>query len=406
MPRHLLPGPRNHQAAQSHRYGVRPFGIARNLFSYGYRNRHNLANLGRAAYRSAKGVFRRKRRQAPPATKPKVARAIAQGASQHNDTSSRSFVSTIRKGTKKPTKTRFMYMETWQLVSNSAESQQEALLCKCIGSRDQVIGNTSNLRSSFFSIAESPYELNPYRANGGSATFPAGAAGTPMQNDKLYYRSVFGKLSLLNMANLASHVRVYWCLAKVDTGNHPVLTWQGAIGDMAMGSANPLIASLTTTPAATPGFATRFDPGTSPLSYAMFRKTWKVLHMESFNLQGGDEVDVSFKFNYNRYITKSELSQRPTLFLKGISIVPFVVYYGSMCGVGDGPPAPTAATEVVYGQSRIGVIVQQTHVFEPVPAETKTPTSQVFYGLVSAPSHAIDERIIDDTDAVTNIDKL
>lgn len=339
-----------------------------------------------------------------------------QGTSQHNDASSRFFKVTIRKGRRLKNKSivkkkhHFKYGEEWNIINTSAEGVQNWVECKSIGSQQQLLGSPiSASRSLFYSTAASYYELNPYRVNGGSSIFPAGTTGTPMANDKLYYRSVNGTLKIVNLTSLATYVQILWCKCKKSTGNSPGTTWQAATVAEQMGSSAPVSVTTTLVPVATAGFTNSFAIGNHPNMYQAFRDYWKIVHVEKTYLQGGDQVDWKFHFNINKLLNKPTYSQEPALFVANMSIVPLVIQYGALAAISDTASA-TTTSEVVHGITRLGIAITQNHEFGPVPAEMKTPTGQFFPGMVRGDGlgptgHVIQERQIDDTDEVDGIER-
>lgn len=384
--------------------------LVRKAGNWAWKNRELLksgAKEGWKVYKSWKGT--RPRYEGISNTKP--LKTALQGTSQHNDTSTRFFKVTIRKGRKlrgnkiNRKKHHFKYGEEWNQILTSNEGFQSMMDCKTIGSKEQLQGQPVNSsRQLIYTTAASYYELNPFRINTGSSIFPPGTIA-PMSNDQLYYRTVNGTLKIVNLESLATYVTILWCKCKKSTGSSPAVTWANAAANERMGSLIPGYPSTTTggTSVAAAGYTREIHVGNHPNMYQSFRDLWKIVHSEKFYLQGGDQIDTKFHFNINKLINRQTINEEPTLFIGNMSIVPLVIQYGALAAISDLAGA-TAGTEVVHGITKTGVAIIQNHEFGPVPAETRTPTGQFFPGMVhgisgpTGPIHVVQERQIDDTD--------
>lgn len=341
-----------------------------------------------------------------------------QGTSQHNDTSTRFFKVTIRKGRKlrgnkiSRKKHHFKYGEEWNTILTSNEGYQGIADCKMIGSKDQLNGVVNSSRQLIYTSAASYYELNPFRINTGSAIFPTGTMGTPMTNDKLYYRSVNGVLKIVNLESLATYVTILWCKCKKNTNSSPAGAWTNGATNERMGSLIPGYPTVTTGVGSTAaaGYTRELHIGNMPQMYQSFRDYWQVIHREKTYLQGGDQIDFKFHFNINKLINRQTENESGGLYVANMSIVPLVIQYGALAGISDLIGA-TASTEVVHGITKTGIAIIQNHEFGPVPAETRTPTGQFFPGMVHGvgdipAGHIVQEKQIDDTDEPDGIKRV
>lgn len=334
-------------------------------------------------------------------------RQSLQGTSQHNDTSTRFFKYTVRKGRKKGNSMRkkhhFKYGEEWNVILTTDEGYQNAADLRSIGTKEQLVGSpVVGTRALFYSTAASYYELNPYRINTGSTIFPAGTVGTSWANDKIYYRSVNGTLKVVNLESLATYIQIYWCKCKKSTGESPVTTWRNSATTERMGSTPSAPQDQTTDATAVAGYTTERMIGNHPNMYKAFRDYWQIVHSEKTYLQGGDQVDFKFHFNINKLLHRDTYSREPGLFVANMSIVPIIIQYGALAGISD-VVAATAATEVVHGATKTGIAIIQNHEFGPVPSEARVPTGQFFPGMVHGSdtgpnAHVVKEAQIDDTD--------
>lgn len=323
-----------------------------------------------------------------------------QSISQHNDTSAKSFSITLGKPWyKSKFGTAFKYTETWQVIQTSFESKQSFVELKNIGTRSQLAGLPSNTRSNAATHGISPYEINPYRANGGSIIYPAGAAGTAAANDMFYYKSVIGKTMFLNCTTISVTCKVHWLLCKRDTNFSPAALWAQGLAAEQMGSVLAVSQASTVITTATAGQPDNTFVGQSPFAVKEFRKFWKPIHSESFVLQAGDQRDINFKININKLIKKQAIVDRVTLYMANHTIIPFLIYHGSLVGVSD-IPAATKVSEIVYGVAKVGMVTNYTHTYLPVSAENKTPAVQQFEGIVSGVGHVLNETQVTDVDAI------
>lgn len=328
-----------------------------------------------------------------------------QGTSQHNDTSSKRFRVVLNKPWyKSKFGTAFRFTETWDGVFTTKEGKQDIAFLRVFGNRSQLQGGTpTTLRADPQLSFVNFYELNPYRANGGSTLFPAGSAATVAANDMIFYRSVYGKVAMINLTNLATQVKIYWFLCKKDTAKSPDTIWIDGLNAMAMGLAAAPDVMSTTVAVNTPGLPSYDDLGQSPFNVKEFKQFYKPVHSETVILQGGDQRDVNFRFEINRLIKKQAILDRASAFLAGLTVVPFAIIKGSLVAVGDTGGA-TEGSEVTVGKTKVGFMCTNTHVFYPVPAENKTPTTVTYNGVVSSlVGHIVDEEMVIDTDVISKV---
>lgn len=388
-------------------YPGRGWQLVRKAGNWAWKNRQTIGKASKVAWKGYKAWKGSKTKTATTTTKFKQA---VQGTSQHNDTSSRYFRHTVRKGRKgviqklMRQKHHFKFTEDWTNIFTSLEGRQGFGFFKCIATRAQMLGSAGPFlrtgNTAALTSAANPFELNPYRVNSGSAIFAAGTTAIPMLNDKIYYKSVVGTCKVINMTTVATHVTIYWLMTKKDTFFGPNDVWQQAIDAEKMGTANAGPATLTTDPDATPGAPLNVNVGQNPFMYRHFKQYWRVLEKKVYYLQGGDEIDTNFKFEYNKLLDRSVINSMPNnTFIANYTIVPFVIFKGSLVGAtvtsGD-PPLPVfPSPEVTIGACRLGVYINQTHEYGPVPAELRTPTTHYFPGAVEGTNIEVQ---IDDTD--------
>lgn len=317
---------------------------------------------------------------------------IAEGTSQHNNLASRSFSHTFRRGRPFSKKCVYKYNVTWDAVYSLGEGLQSTNYLKAIGTRQMLSGITSNLRQIATQDAVNYYDLNPYKNITGSTLFTAGA--TPTAEDKLYYRSISGRLSVINLESISQRVEVLWFLCKKDTNDDPSTTWAQVMESQRLGTAAAAPTLLATSATATPGYAAPSTPGTHPMQFKAFREFWKCIRSEKLHIQPGDQTDINFYFRYNKHIDKVVIDRKQSTFLAGYSIVPIYIVTGGLIGVFD---AGATSTEVTHGPTKIGIHIQQQHTFQALPAPARLPVSQFFPGAVVG-LHSTTARYVEDTD--------
>lgn len=371
------------------RVGLRTFGrqMAKN------------AATGVASYVSNRLPWRNAGTQTKTYTK--RMKSVMQGTSQHNDASTRSFSKTLKKRTRKrlPGDTRFRFTESWDVIINGEEGKQAVSALKAIAPLAMYNGSASvTSRQSINGCAVNPYELNPHKSTSGSTLYPGIPGATAISNDKLYHKTVFGKCHVANLTNVPTVVKLYWLLCKKTTKYDPSQTFANALTDIKMTGTGMGYQPDVQVPSATPGIPGVNEVGLSPFQLQMFKNVWKNLHCEVFTLQGGDQVSTSFKFKLNRLINRStfeEFDATADVYVGGYTIIPLLICNAGLVTVNDGSPGNP---EVTYGKPKVGVLICQTHVFEPIADVMRNPTYQWFAGHVSkTPAHT--EGIIIDTDA-------
>jgi len=383
-------------------------GWLRNIGSaaqFAWNNRKTIGNIASAGYKTAKGFFKNSKKTKNG--KGTYTRQALQGTSQHNDASSRYFKCVLRKGRRGALnsimhkKYHFKFVEDWDATITTSDGQQSVSTLRSIGSNAQIKGTVlTTTRSSIDGTSRSYYELNPFRTNTGSAIFPIGVPGTPINAEKIYYKRVTGSLKLVNLANISMHCTIYWLYCKKDTDKIPDNLWVDAITQEGMGGTVVVPSGTPTTGVSTPGVPVIYNLGQNPFMYKTFKDHWRVLEKKVYYLQGGDQIDTNFNFVYNKLLDKRVLTEVPatTLYCANYSIVPFMICHGGLVGIGTTGIPTGSASEVTTGSGKVGVMITQTHEFGPVPAETRYPTIQYYGGIVESGIAPAGDQMIIDTD--------
>lgn len=288
----------------------------------------------------------------------------------------------------------FHYFNQNQWVMTGTQGFQVVDFPEVLFTNDQLIGNTSNQRGERYQWADDPFTLNPFRARPTSAVYPVAPAGVE-GNETLYIKNVRLGYEFLSMTPVPQFVSVYWLMPKYDTEENPIDTWNTILASLYSGQNSSTTSNTVLNPIATPGYSGVNQPGNNPFHFRDFIKQWKCLKVQKIALPPGEQVNLNFNINFEKVMRKSTLLTRETQFLAGLTVFPLVIVRAGLVGLKDeGLPQ---ATEVSYGECKVGVITNQNITFGSLPV-TNRDTSRYYGGIVFS---TIDEqRVLDDEDAV------
>lgn len=270
-----------------------------------------------------------------------------QNISQHNDLSKR-FIGTAWLGRKKRAAKTWgdvTYRNTNQWVMGADQGVQVVDFSENILTRHMLLGNTSNSRFERFKISS---VLDDLLTSAQTRFDPAFGKA----NSSMYIKEITGSLSLMSMSDLAQDIRGYLMTPVHDTDYTPVDWWDQVMTTRAMGTNDPVNATVITAVNAGQGAANYYDVGEFPFRLPEFRRGWRVLKKFNVVLQPGDQHTVTYKLKYNRQIRQGELADRQSLFLANLTVVPMFIGKAGLVAITHEGTAP----EVAYGPTKFGVV--------------------------------------------------
>nr|WAE42693.1 MAG: capsid protein [Cressdnaviricota sp.] len=213
-------------------------------------------------------------------------------------------------------------------IVNSVEGKQGVASLFDIASYAQVIVSSG---PSYVIPVQAPYSFfdsNPNQLpTGGLAGSLYNITPTAVNDDRVALRYVRATLEIGNMTFVSSViVDLYWCIATADCNDAPDVVWANVLNSQKDGLSVGVQA--TTSTRATGGGSNVFMLGQRPNGTA-FHKSWKVLKHFTFEMASGANVVNTMTFKYEKMIDRQSILERGTnAYLKGITIIPFVIQRG------------------------------------------------------------------------------
>lgn len=297
--------------------------------------------------------------------------------SGHNDMSKKRF--SIIMSRKKPLRGkyvgRYLFQETWDGYSSTTEGKQTTLICKNLMTSQQLLGSTLMVnRDEVGSWAIAPQILNPYANITNTATFPGGGTA----NDSFFIETIKAQLAVISTCTIPQKLKIMWLMYKKNSNQDPKAIWDAAITYESMGESAIAFPNLptavnlsgaggTTTPFY-PGIATKDFVESNPFSLKMFKQYFKLLHLENFVLQPGDQrhfealinVQKRFDIPYIRSMKNSSDDQ----YLGGITVIPIIVSYGGLVEI-----QKSSKIDITYGRGAFGILQNNLYKFKAVKAD-------------------------------------
>jgi len=261
--------------------------------------------------------------------------------------------------------------------------------------------STSSSVTERYKVSDNLFLVNPVRNPGISTVYP-NAASVPADNEYLHIKEVAGSLNLLSMSTLPQIVYCYLITPRFDTDKDPVTFMTNVVGAKSSGQDAHVAPSRKAAVSGTytPGYDVYTNVGFNCWSHKEFRNNWKCLRKFKVILQPGDQHRVSYKFVYNKTVSKQVMQDtRTTTFLKDITVVPMFRVQAGMEGIST--DVNTEAADVAYGKPKIGVIHEMNMVLGNLPA-SRFPAARIYPALVE--NDTIDfQKVINDVDATTGV---
>lgn len=291
----------------------------------------------------------------------------------------------------------YHYHNQNQWVMTGSQGFQVVDFPEVLFTRQQLVGDVSDVRSERYRWPDDPYRLNPFRVRPTSTIYPTAVNPTVVEgNENLYIKNVRVGYEFLSMAPVPQYVQCYFLTPNYDTDLNPIETWTSILEGLYSGQTATAFATSVSQLNATSGFGGITQPGFNPYASRDFAKFWKCLKSVKIVLPPGEQANMNFKINIEKFVKRSTVDEiRIQSFLKGISIFPMFICRSGLIGVKTAEQ--TQAAEVSYGEVKVGVVSNHQITFgavEPVNRDT----ARFYPGLTYA---TVDQqRILDDEDSV------
>lgn len=274
---------------------------------------------------------------------------------------------------------KYSYHNITPWIVQSSQGVQNVDYLDVILTRDIIVGTANTSRTSRLQLADDLYQLNPYTVDPTNNIHTGVTTGTA-RNDVMYIDSVRVVFEFLNMTILPQEMQLIMCTPNFDTSINPIDSWIQIVASKGLTQATATTAVDISTGTASAGGAVLAFPRESPFTHREFRKLWSALNKTKICLQAGEQVNIEMVFKYNRIIEKELFAtSRTGQFLKGLTIFPMVITNAGLAGISSSEVLE--ATEISYGEVKVGVMTNQYYQLGALPA-TRKSFARVFPGFV------------------------
>ena len=261
-----------------------------------------------------------------------------------------------------------------------------------------------------------PFDINPNEFIIGSKlnqnNVGLNSTGSPLPpiSDRVWLDKIWGFATTTNFSNINTHCKLYWFVGKLNTARGPEGVWADCY-DIERGQLNNVNYFQ---PTATTGVGQSFTPGPAnneildetPFRFGTFNRYMKLVHVKGFTLKPGETIKHKFHVKVNKVLSRewlNELSKVANVYsVRGLTVMPMLVFYGAPVVVRSGDPANSPQT-VTSGTTRIGFMVKYNVDVCPLPgSRNKYTYAQIKF--VKDVGNQNVETLINDVDvAVTKV---
>lgn len=170
-----------------------------------------------------------------------------------------------------------------------------------------IAGVPSEQSSGRFGTQNPLFNQNPWqKITGPSASVVGVSAGDTFANDFINLHSVDLHYSFSNFANTACILDIWVLRYKTNTFRSPQDIWSEALKAENAGStpASNAGATLGVYYSAGMGYPTPDIVGQNPFSCSAFKKTFKLLKHQTFDMAADTNIEMHLRINYNKYLSK------------------------------------------------------------------------------------------------------
>lgn len=259
-----------------------------------------------------------------------------------------------------PFHNRFRFIQTKQKVNGMSKGSQNVFTGVAMFTQYQLSGSTSTTRSDMNKWDTSPWLLNPVPSGAVNAIYPGPAANFEA-SDHIFIDGFYESLSVLNLESSPVKCEVYWMLCMGDSNSDPIAAWTICNQEEAYTQAAAVSSNATATLTATSGQIDYFEYGSDPFRYKNYKKFWKCIASNTFNIDGGCQFDLNKYFKVSKDILRKDLDSWPTAYRAKWTIIPLIIGRAGLVGVAN--DASSTSTEVTYGSCTLGITTRHEIIF-------------------------------------------
>lgn len=291
-----------------------------------------------------------------------------------------------KKSIKNPGKGKWRITDQSSGTASSLEGQQAVGYLGFIGTKSQILDSSGSGYNQANQAYTSLFDTNPFQTNTGGVLY--GNTVAPL-DDRIVLQSVVYNLEMANFTTGSPLIiDLYWLKCMKNTSDDPQTIWQNVLISQALGKAGAVQGAAS-------GYPLISQVGTRPEEAPAFRKIWKTLKKETYELASGANVQLLYTMKFNKMIDKKTIVEQPTPFIAGFTVTPWVIIRGCIGKDVDGAGVTIAPVELGY------VISREYQCF--VPSANRLQTQFMSANLYTGGSGVNVVNVIDDIANVQNL---
>lgn len=229
-----------------------------------------------------------------------------------------------KRAIKNPSKGYWHVSDQGQNIASIAEGKQFVGTQAFINTFNQILTSSGNGYATPLLAYTSLFDANPFEKTTGGNLY--GAVTIP-NDDRIVLKDVQFNVEFANFTSVSPVViDVYWLLCRKNTNDYPETCWNNVLSSQASGAS--LAVQAGSSGIYSGGYPTTAMVGMHPEDVAGFSKIWKTVRKETYELAPGANVQLAYKFVYNKLLDKKALQEQPTVYLQGLSLGLFYIFRG------------------------------------------------------------------------------
>lgn len=268
----------------------------------------------------------------------------------------------------------------------------------CNGTVSQYINDSGLIYGPNQQAAVGWINCNPYQKNSGGGLY---AAGTKPEDDRICVDVIEQKFEIGNFGTTSAHVEMYVVLPKTTTSLDPITYWDECLESEALGY-GPMVQQTNNANYAA-GYGNRKFLDLRPDALPSWKKMWKIVHKENFDLAPGANVVDTIKMEFGgKIIERKYMQEQAGQFVKGVTPTIFFIARGVVVVDKQEYGSVSALpSRVTTSSVKIGGVYTRKCVFHAPPAN-RTQTEFVNPRLMTGATLA-DQKFANVVDVIASV---
>lgn len=245
---------------------------------------------------------------------------------------------------------RWNYMQTNNATINSSAGLQGVTTFNACGTLSQFLTDTGASYNGA-QAHKGYYNMDPNSSNTGSAVL--GSTVSPLEStiNILEYKNSF---EFTNLSQTGCFVDLYCITPKTYTNNNPDISWAAGYTNEAFGLpvSVPDTAGFSTN--GTAGTMIVTEVGTTPFDSPLFKKQFKVLKVNKYNLAGGATQNVNYVINVGKPVKRDLIQNQLTA--GNVSKPNLTVYWMFVTRGQIVDDTSAAGSRMTFGSTKLGCV--------------------------------------------------